>query len=47
MPYGLVVGIGLLVLVTALTFAIGARAADSVKRFRAEHHVHFRGRREP
>jgi hypothetical protein len=45
--YGLVVGVVLILAVIALAFALASRAANSVKQFRQDHHVHFLGRREP
>lgn len=38
---GLVIGLGLLVLVTATAFALAGRAARSVAQFREEHHESF------
>jgi hypothetical protein len=40
-PYGVVLGVALLILVTAVTFALAGRAARSVKQFREEHHESF------
>ncbi len=41
--YGLVFGLVLLVAVVGLTVAIGARAENSIRRFREEHHEPFLG----
>jgi hypothetical protein len=38
---GVFLGVGLLVLVTAVTFALAGRAAKSVAQFREEHHESF------
>jgi hypothetical protein len=39
--YGVILGIGLLILVTAVTFALAARATKSIAQFRQEHHERF------
>ncbi len=39
--YGLIVGLLLLLVVTATAWAIGARANSSVRQFREEHHQRF------
>jgi hypothetical protein len=44
--YGMVVGLLLLAGVTAVAFALAAKAARSVEQFRDEHHVHFTGRKD-
>jgi len=44
--YGLVIGIALLVFVTAEAFALATKAARGVKQFREEHHEHFTRRKE-
>lgn len=44
--YGMVIGLILLVGVTAVAFALAAKAARGVEQFRDEHHVHFTGRKD-
>jgi hypothetical protein len=39
--YGVILGMGLLALVTVVTFALAGRAARSVAQFREEHHESF------
>ena len=38
---GVILGVALLILVTAVTFALAGRAARSVAQFREEHHESF------
>ena len=42
--YGVVLGVGLMILVTGVTFALAARAARSIAEFRQEHHESFMGK---
>jgi hypothetical protein len=39
--YGVILGVGLLILVTVVTFGLAGRAARSVAQFREEHHESF------
>jgi len=43
--YGVAIGILLIILVTAVAFLLGARAARSVQEFREEDHETFTGRK--
>ncbi|HZP85098.1 MAG TPA: hypothetical protein VFB21_25905 [Chthonomonadaceae bacterium] len=45
--YGAVIGMALLVLVTAVAFLLAQKAARSVAEFREEHHESFVGRERP
>jgi hypothetical protein len=40
-PFGVILGVALLLLVTAVTFGLAGRAARSVAQFREEHHESF------
>ncbi len=42
--YGVILGVTLLILVTAVTFALAARATKSIAQFRQEHHERFVGK---
>jgi hypothetical protein len=42
--FGLLIGAGLLALVSACAFLLGRKAAQQVKLFRSEHHLRFQGR---
>jgi hypothetical protein len=44
--YGIVIGVVLLAMVTAVAFALASKAARGVEQFREEHHVHFTGRKD-
>ena len=39
--YGVILGVALLILVTAVAFGLASRAARSVAQFREEHHESF------
>ena len=45
--YGLLIGLALLVVVTAVAWALGAKANASVRQFREEQHENFVGRKKP
>jgi hypothetical protein len=45
--YGIIVGAGLLIIVTACAWLLGAKAHAAVRRFRDEHHESFLGQRRP
>ena len=45
-PYGVGIGIALLIAVTAVALLLAGQAARSVRQFREEHHVGFVGREE-
>lgn len=44
--FGVLIGIGLLLAVTACAWLLGRRANRSVRQFRAEHHQSFLGRKD-
>ena len=44
--YGVALGVGLVILVTAVALLIGARAARSVREFRHDDHKTFTGRND-
>jgi hypothetical protein len=43
-PFGIVLGVGLLALVSACAFLLGRKAARSVEEFREDHHESFIGK---
>jgi len=45
--YGVVIGVLLLVAVTAVAILLGAKAEGNVRRFREESHEQFLGGRKP
>jgi hypothetical protein len=44
--FGLIIGAGLLVLVSVTAWLFGARANTGVREFREEHHENFLGRKK-
>jgi hypothetical protein len=45
--YGVVIGVGLLIVVTTCAYLLARKAARSVAEFREEHHESFVGRERP
>ena len=41
---GLIIGVGLLLLVSGCAFLLGRRAARNIEQFREEHHESFAGK---
>jgi hypothetical protein len=45
--YGTLIGVGLVAVAVAVAFALGAKAARSVERFRSEDHETFQRKEQP